>query len=191
MNINEIFKEVLGKIKTTETLKSVTDKGLEKLAASAIGATLWDMGTIFLLLMFLIIIDTFTACVYQASLLYKAMYDKKIVDKKGSLITYIKYIWSAHHWRFVDSGVLRDGFFSKIICYGLLICTGRVIDAVLDASNAHIANAHIAIALPVFCLVMACTEGISICENLDSSGVKIGGELRDILKKKKEKEGTK
>ena len=186
MNINEIFKEVLGKIKTTETLKSVTDKGLEKLAASAIGATLWDMGTIFLLLMFLIIIDIFTACVYQASLLYKAMYDKKIVDKKGSLITYIKYIWSAHHWRFVDSGALRDGFFSKIICYGLLICTGRAIDAVLDASNAHIA-----IALPVFCLVMACTEGISICENLDSSGVKIGGELRDILKKKKEKEGTK
>lgn len=179
--MKDIIQEIISKIKTTETFKSVTDKGLEKLAASAIGATLWDMATIFLLLMLLIIIDIFTACVYQASLLYKAMYDKKIVEKKGSLITYIKYVWMAHHWRFVDSSALRDGFLSKGICYGLLICTARIIDGVLAVSNAKIV-----IALPIFCLVMACTEGLSICENLDAAGVKIGGELRDILKKKKE-----
>ena len=121
--MKDILKEVFSKIEVTNTLKSVTDKGVEKLAASAVGATLLDIGTIFLLLMLLEIIDIFTACIYQASLLYKATYDKKIVEKRGSLLTYIKYIWQAHHWRYVDSYALRDGFCSKI---GRASCRERV-----------------------------------------------------------------
>ena len=122
--MKDILHEVLSKIKTTETLKTVTDKGIEKLAASAVGATLLDIGTIFLLLMLLEIIDIFTACIFQASLLYKATYDKRIVEKRGSLLTYIKYIWQAHHWRFVDSYALRGGFFSKTFIFLLLYFTG-------------------------------------------------------------------
>ena len=179
--MKDILDEVFSKIKTMDTLKTVADKGIEKLVASAVSATLVDIGTIFLLLMLLEIIDIFTACIFQASLLYKATYDKRIVEKRGSLLTYIKYIWQAHHWRFIDSYVLRDGFYSKTIIYSLLLITGFVIDMVLRISHSLIQPA-----LVIVCCVLSITEGISICENLDSSGVKIGGEIRDLLKKKKE-----
>ena len=179
--MKDIINEILSKIKTTKTLKAVTDKVVEKLAASAVGATLLDIGTIFLLLMLLEIIDIFTACIYQASLLYKATYDKKIVEKRGSLLTYIRYIWQAHHWRFIDSYVLRDGFCSKTIIYSLLLITGFLIDLALRVSHSPIQPA-----LVVVCCVLSITEGISICENLDSSGIKIAGEIRGLLQKKKE-----
>ena len=179
--MKDILKEVFSKIEVTNTLKSVTDKGIEKLAASAVGATLLDIGTIFLLLMLLEIIDIFTACIFQASLLYKATYDKQIVEKRGSLLTYIKYIWQAHHWRFVDSYALRDGFCSKTIIYSLLLITGFLIDLVLKISHSPIQPA-----LVIVCCVLSITEGISICENLDSAGIKIAGEIRGLLQKKKE-----
>ena len=179
--MKEILKEVFSKINVNQTLKAVTDKGIEKLAASAVGATLLDIGTIFLLLMLLEIIDIFTACVYQASLLYKATYDKRIVEKRGSLLTYIKYIWQAHHWRYVDSYALRDGFCSKTIIYSLLLITGFVIDIILSVSHAPIQPA-----LTIVCCVLSITEGISICENLDSAGIKIAGEIRALLQKRKE-----
>lgn len=178
--MRDLLKDVFSKIEVSKTLKSITDNGLEKLMASAIGATLWDLATIFVLLLLLEIIDIFTACIYQASLLYKATYDKKIVEKRGSLLTYIKFIWQAHHWRFIDSYALRDGFYSKTIVYSLLIVTGRTIDGVMQIGHAP------QIALTIFCGVLACTEGISICENLDSAGIKIAGELRNLLQKKKE-----
>ena len=179
--MKNILKDIFSKIEVSQTLKSVTDKGVEKLATSAVGATLLDIGTIFLLLMLLEIIDIFTACVYQASLLYKATYDKRIVEKRGSLLTYIKYIWQAHHWRFVDSYALRDGFCSKTIIYSLLLITGFLIDLVLKISHSPIQPA-----LVIVCCVLSITEGISICENLDSAGIKIAGEIRNLLEKRKE-----
>ena len=178
--LKDIIQDVLSKIKTTETLKTITDKGIEKLVASAVGATLWDLGTIFLLLLLLEVIDIYTACVYQSSLLWKKMYDPHIVERHGNLLNYTKWIWEAHHWRFVDSSMLKDGFLSKTIVYFLLICTGQAIDTILAIRHAP------QIALTLFCGVMACTEGLSICENLDSAGIKIGGELRELLQKKKE-----
>ena len=179
--MKDILKEVFSKIKVFQTLKSVTDKGVEKLAASAVGATLLDISTIFLLLMLLEIIDIFTACIFQASLLYKATYDKRIVEKRGSLLTYIRYIWQAHHWRYVDSYALRDGFCSKTIIYSLLLITGFLIDLILKISHSPIQPA-----LVIVCCVLSITEGISICENLDSAGIKIAGEIRGLLKKRKE-----
>ena len=178
--VKNVINEILSKIKTTETLKAVTDKGVEKLVASAVGATLWDLGTIFFLLLLLEIIDIFTACIYQSSLLWQKMYDAKIIEKRGNLLNYIKWIWQAHHWRFIDSFALRDGFCSKTIIYFLLIMTGYIIDSVMMIRHAP------QLALTVVCGVLAITEGISICENLDSAGIKIAGELRDVFKKRKD-----
>ena len=179
--MKDIINEVLSKIKTTETLKTVADKGIEKLAASAVGATLVDIGTIFLLLMVLEIIDIFTACIFQSSLLWKKMYDPKIVEKRGTLLNYMRWIWQAHHWRYVDSYALRDGFCSKTIIYSLLLITGFLIDLILKISHSPIQPA-----LVIVCCVLSITEGISICENLDSAGIKIAGEIRGLLTKRKE-----
>ena len=178
--MKDIVKDVLSKVELSQTIKAIADKGIEKLAVSIAGATVLDLFEVFLLLMFLELIDIYTACVFQASLLWQRMYDKKIVERYGNLMNYTRWIWNAHHWRFIDSSILKDGFLSKSITYGLLICTGQTIDTILAIRHTP------PVALTIFCLVMACTEGLSICENLDSAGVKIGGELRDILKKKKE-----
>ena len=178
--MKDIVKDVLSKVELSQTVKAIADKGVEKLAISVAVATVLDLFEVFLLLMFLELIDIYTACVYQASLLWQRMYDKKIVERHGNLLNYTKWIWNAHHWRFVDSSVLKDGFLSKSITYGLLICTGQAIATILAIRHAP------PVALTIFCLVMSCTEGLSICENLDSAGIKIGGELRDILKKKKD-----
>ena len=178
--MKDILQEVLQKINWNSTLKSVADKGVEKVVASAVGATIYDLGTIFCLLLLLEVIDIYTACVYQSSLLWKKMYDPRIVERHGNLLNYTKWIWEAHHWRFVDSSMLKDGFLSKTIVYFILICTGQAIDTILAIRHAP------QVALTLFCGVMACTEGLSICENLDSAGIKIGGELREILQKKKE-----
>ena len=176
----EIIKEVINKIHFQQVMKSVMDKGLEKLAISVVSATFLDLFEVFLLLMLLELIDIYTACVYQSSLLWKAMYDPKIIKRYGNLVSYTRTIWNAHHWRFIESGLLKDGFLSKTITYFCLICTGTAIDAILAIRHTP------QLALTIFCMVMALTEGLSICENLDSAGVKIGGELRDLLKKRKE-----
>lgn len=178
--MKDIIKEVLGKVELGSTVKTVTDKGLEKLAASAIGATMLDLGSMFGLLILLEIIDIFTACIYQASLLYKAMYGPEITKKRGSLLTYIRYLWKAHDFRYIDSFALRDGFWSKTICYFLLILTGFAIDGILGIR--HIPQ----YALTIFCGVLACTEGLSVCENLNAAGVSVAGEISGLLRKRKE-----
>lgn len=175
-----ILQEVFSKQKATEVLKAVAEMPLEKLAASAIGATVFDLAAIYALLMLLIIIDIFTACIYQSSLLWKKMYDPKIVAARGTLFNYIRWIWSAHHWRFVDSFALRDGFFSKMTAYGLLIIGAFGMDLILGIR--HVPQ----YALTICTGILACTEYLSICENLDAAGVKIGGQIRDLIQKRKE-----
>ena len=120
--MKEILKEILQKVELSKTLHTIADKGIEKLVASAVGATLWDLATIYVLLIVLIVVDIFTHCIYEASKLYKNMYDKKIVAKCGGLLTYIKYLNHAHKFHgYIDSYLLRDGFWNKVICYFLLI----------------------------------------------------------------------
>lgn len=174
------IKEVFQKIEFHKTAQHVTDKGLEKIAASAVGSTILDLGSVFGLLILLEIIDIFTACIYQASLLYKAMYGPEITKKRGCLLTYIRYLYTAHAFRYIDSFSLRDGFASKTICYALIILTGFAIDGVLGLR--HVPQ----YALTIFCGILACTEGLSICENLNAAGVSVAGEISGLLKKRKE-----
>ena len=179
--MKEIINEVFSKIELSKTIHTVTDKGLEKLAASAIGATLWDLATVYVLLIFLIVIDIFTHCIFEASKLYKAMYGPKIVEKRGGLLTYIKYLNAAHKFHgYIDSFQLRDGFFNKVICYFLLLCVGFTADQILRLS--HIPQ----LTCTIFCGILAFTETLSICENLNNAGVAIAGEIRALLQKRKE-----
>lgn len=175
-----MIKEIVCKLQLCQSFKSVTEKPLEKLAASAVGATMFDLAAIYALLMVLIIIDIFTACIYQSSQLWKRMYDPKIVAKRGTLLNYIRWIWNAHHWRFVDSFALRDGFLSKATAYGLLIIGAFGMDLILGIRQVP------QYALTVCTGVLSCTEYLSICENLDAAGVKIGGQIRDIIQKRKD-----
>jgi phage-related holin len=179
--MKEVLKEVFDKVELSQTIKTITDKGVEKLAASAVAATVWDLGTIYALLVVLIVIDIFTHCIYEASRLYKNMYGPKIVEKRGSLLTYIKYLNHAHKFHgYIDSFRLRDGFWSKVICYFLLICVAFTADQILRLS--HIPQ----FTCMIFCGVLACTEVLSSCENLNNAGIAIAGEIRGLISKRKE-----
>jgi phage-related holin len=172
---------MLSKIDLGNTLKSIADKGIEKLVASAVPSTLWDLAAIYVLLIVLIVVDIFTHCIYEASKLYKNMYDKKIVDRRGGLLTYVKYLNQAHKFHgYIDSYLLRDGFWNKIICYFLLIVVGFVADQILKLS--HIPQ----FTCTIFCGILACTEVLSICENLNNAGIAIAGEIRNLISKRKE-----
>ena len=164
-----------------KTIQGVVENGWEKLLASAVGATLWDLSVIYVLLIVLIIVDIFTHCVYEASKLYKAMYDKKIVEMRGGLLTYIRYLNSAHkHHGYIDSYRLRDGFLNKVICYFLLIMVAFTADQILKLSRMP------EFTCMIFCGILACTEVLSICENLNNAGVAIAGEIRSLIHKRKE-----
>ena len=175
------FHEIFSKINFGETAKSITDKGIEKVIASALGATIWDLATVYVLLILLIILDILTHCIYEASRLYKNMYDEKIVAKRGGLLTYIKYMNKAHKFHgYIDSFALRDGFWNKAICYYLLIVVGFVADQILRLS--HIPQ----FTCTIFCGILACTEVLSICENLNNAGIAIAGEIRALIGKRKD-----
>ena len=179
--MKEIFKEITAKINFTDTLKTVTDKGIEKFVASAVASTIWDLAIVYVLLIVLIVVDIFTHCVYEASKINKNMYDKKIVEKRGGLLTYIKYLNQAHKFHgYIDSFALRDGFFNKIICYFLLLCVSFTADQILRLS--HIPQ----FTSTIFCGILACTETLSICENLNNAGIAIAGEIRNLVKAKKD-----
>lgn len=178
--MREILNEVFSKIEWTEALKKITDKGLEKLAVSAMSATLFDLSEMFVLFIVLEMVDIFSACIRQSAILWQRMYDKQIIEKRGNLLNYIRWIWQAHHWRFIDSSALRDGFFSKTITYFLIIFVGFIGDEIL-----HIKGIP-QFVLAIFIAVLVCTETLSILENLDSAGIKLAKDLRSLIQKRKE-----
>jgi len=148
--------------------------------ASAVGATILDLGTIFALFIGLEVVDIFTRCIAMSAQLWKDMYGEAVVKKRGNLLNYIKWMWNAHEWRYIDSTALRDGFWSKTIVYFILIIVAFVGDTILGIN--HIPK----FCLVIFCGVLVCTELLSILENLGECGVSSVQDLKELIKKRKE-----
>lgn len=176
----DVIKEIIGKINWNSTVKEVMNKGFEKLAISAVGATLMDLGTIFAMFIILIVVDIFTRCMAMSALLWHNMYGEEIVKKRGNLLNYIKWTWQAHKWRYIDSSALRDGFWSKVITYFILLVVATCGDQILRVS--HIPP----FVLIVFCGILTCTEILSILENLGECGVSSVRDIRALIQKRKE-----
>ena len=83
--MKEIIKEVISKIGFTETLKAIIDKGFEKVAVSAVAATIWDIGTIFAVFVFLAIVDIFTRLVACAYHLWEKSYGVEFTKQQGGI----------------------------------------------------------------------------------------------------------
>ena len=176
----DILRYVFSKITWHNTIKEVADKGFEKLTVSAIGATLMDLGTIFSMFIILIVMDILTRCMAMSALLWKNMYGDDVVKKRGNLMNYIRWIWQAHKWRYIDSSALRDGFWSKVITYFILLVVATCGDQILRVS--HIPP----FVLIIFCGVLVCTEILSILENLGECGVSSVRDIRSLIQKRKE-----
>ena len=178
--IMDILKDIFSKITLHDTIKEVADKGLDKLTVSAIRATLMDLGTIFAMFIILIVMDILTRCMAMSALLWRNMYGEGIVKKRGNLMNYIRWIWQAHKWRYIDSSALRDGFWSKVITYFILLVVATCGDQILRVS--HIPP----FVLIIFCGILVCTEVLSILENLGECGVSSVRDIRSLIQKRKE-----
>lgn len=176
----DILKEVFSKVELSKTVQEVANKGFEKLAISAVGATLMDLGTIFAMFICLIVVDIVTRCMAMSALLWRNTYGPEIVKRRGNLLNYIKWTWQAHKWRYIDSSALRDGFWSKVITYFLLLLVATCGDQILRVS--HIPP----FVLLVFCGILTCTEILSILENLGECGVSSVRDIHTLIKKRKE-----
>ena len=176
----EVIKKIFGKVKLAETAREIANMGIEKITVSAIGATLIDLGTIFAMFVCLIVVDIITRCMAMSALLWRNMYGENIVKKRGNLLNYIRWTWQAHKWRYIDSSALRDGFWSKVITYFLLLVVASCGDTILRVS--HIPP----FVLVVFCGILVCTEVLSILENLGECGVSSVRDIHSLIQKRKE-----
>lgn len=176
----DIIKEIISKIRLSETAREIASLGFEKLTVSAIGATLIDLGTIFAMFVCLIVVDIITRCMAMSALLWRNMYGENIVKKRGNIMNYIRWTWQAHKWRYIDSSALRDGFWSKVITYFLLLMVAKCGDTILNVS--HIPP----FVLVVFCGILVCTEVLSILENLGECGVSSVRDIQSLIQKRKE-----
>jgi phage-related holin len=174
--MKNIIQEVLQKIDVVKVLHSICDKGLEKLAVSALAASFLDVLTVFAAFLFLFVVDVITRLMSQAHALWVAMYGKEFTAQYGNAYNYIRYIDSAHKWRFVNSWALRTGFVSKAFTYMLLLSCAAVCDSVIPVRA-------------MFALVttfLAVTELLSICENLGECEVSAARGLWELIKKRKD-----
>lgn len=174
--MKDIINEVISKIGFTETLKAIINKGFEKVAISAVAATIWDIGTIFAVFVFLAIVDIFTRLVACAYHLWEKSYGVEFTKQHANLFLLIKWIPNAYRFRLVNSMALRTGFVSKLMCYMLLIITASVCDIVLP----------VRFMLVLVTSVLTCTEMLSVCENLSESNISVASDLRNLVKKRKE-----
>ena len=170
------IKEAMNEINWSHAVKGVMDKGIEKLAISAVGATIWDTVTVFGVFVFLAIIDIFTRIIACSCQLWMQTYGEEFTRKHGNLWLFILWIPSAHKWRYVNSMALRTGFVSKLLTYMLLIIAARACDAIL----------------PVHCMltlvtsILALTEMLSVCENLSECNTSVAAEIKALVKKRKD-----
>ena len=162
--MKEIISEVISKINMSKVMQSIMNKGLEKLAVSAVATSFFDILTIFSVFL-------------QAHALWIAMFGREFTSKFGNAYLYIRYINDAHKFKFVNSWALRTGFTSKALTYMLLIISARICDIILPVNS---------VLLSLVSTILAITELLSICENLGECEISVAKEIRDIVKKRKD-----
>ena len=176
----DIIKEALSGLSASKTLKAVAQHPVEKITASVVMASLLDIAVIFLFFIALAVIDIITRCIAMSAALWKDTYPAAIVEKRGNLWNYIKWIPSAHRWRYIDSEAMRLGFCSKLLVYMLLIIAAFFGDMALAVKGIPQAFTVLVVA------ALAFTEMLSVLENLGEAGVNVAKDLRAIVQKKKE-----
>ena len=176
----DILKEMWKTLNTSGVLKSVLEFLPAKLAASAVAMSMMDVGMVFVCFIGLAVIDIVTRCIAQSALLWEKIYGKEFTEKRGNIMAFIRYIPSAHRWRYIDSGALRDGFFSKILSYMLMIIVAYVGDFIVGHHGIPKLFGSLIIAVLTF------TEALSVLENLGQAHVGVAKELWALIKKRKE-----
>lgn len=133
---------------------------------------------LFLLFLFLEILDVFTRWLAQSCKCWRALYPQS----PGNLWIYFKFLYQAWRWRFVNSSSFRGGFGSgfcgKMLTYLLLLLVAAAVDGALML--AHVPKMF----LSIIVTALVTTEVCSICENLGEADVPFIGIIKREIDKK-------
>ena len=174
--MKQVIQDVLSKINWQDTIKSVTDKGLEKLTASAFGMLIFDFAYIMGVFCLLAVIDIISKCCSLSAELWNRTYGAEFTKMHGNLVAFLRWIPQAYDWRYISSRAMKTGFVSKMITYILLIGSACAVDAVLPVKAIR----------TLVVSVLACTELISVCENLSLCNIEVAQTLKNLVNKRKE-----
>lgn len=162
------------------TLKNVIEHAPEKLAASAGVTTLVNaMGVHFqisILFIVVLVLDLLTRYIAQAAKLWHDLYPQT----PGTVYDYWKFRVQARKWRYFRSDEMRKKFISKCGTYAIILLVFSVCDVAMIIGRSQ------PFLVSLGTLFLACTESISILENLQECGVKEAQQLLAIINKRKE-----
>ena len=113
--MEKIVKEVLSKINMQETLKAVTDKGLEKLTASVFGALLFDFAYVMGIFCILAIVDIISKCCSLSCEWWNRCYGAEFTKKYGNLVSFLRDIPRAYEWRIINSNAMVQIAINKVL----------------------------------------------------------------------------
>jgi hypothetical protein len=135
-----------------------------------------DFFKLMVIFIFLEILDTVSRMIAESKHCYDALY-------KGfphTIGTYIKYMWTARKWRFIQSDKLRSGA-DKLLTYLLLILSATVVDSALKIAGAD----RIMLCTGIVVGFLSITEMLSIVENVSEfSNNNVVRLIKDKISKK-------
>ena len=162
------------------TFKNVIEHTPEKLAASAGVTTLVSaMGVHFqisILFVAVLVLDLLTRYIAQAAKLWHDLYPQT----PGTVYDYWKFRVQARKWRYFRSDEMRKKFISKCGTYAIILLVFSVCDVAMIIGRSQ------PFLVSLGTLFLACTESISILENLQECGVKEAQQLLAIINKRKD-----
>ena len=122
------------------------------------------------------ILDTITRMIAESKHCYDAMY----TGFSHSIWTYIKFLWTARKWRFIQSDKLRSGA-DKLLTYLLLILSATIVDSALKIAGAD----KVLLCTGVVVGFLSITEMLSIIENVSEfSNNNVVKMIKDKISKK-------
>lgn len=116
-----------------------------------------DFFKLMVIFCFLEILDTVTRLIAESKHCYDALYK----GFRHSIWTYIKFLWTARRWRFIQSDKLRSGA-DKLLTYLLLILSANIVDSALKISGAD----RMLLCTGIVVGFLSITEMLSIIENV-------------------------
>lgn len=129
-----------------------------------------------LLFCFLEFLDVFTRMLAESKRCYCSMYQ----GFPHTILTYIRFLWTARKWRYIQSDKLRSGA-DKLLTYLLLILSATVVDSALKIAGAD----KVMLCTTVIVTFCSITEMLSILENTSEfSNLNIVKTIKEKISKK-------
>lgn len=111
----------------------------------------------------------------------KSLWTSMYPQTPCTLYDCFSFLWQSHRWRFFDSNKMRKGFWSKMLTYLILMLVAGLADWMVSVYGGH------KYILMIVVYILTATETISCLENLEEAGVSVAGELKKLIKARKDK----